>query len=253
MKRLLINGIAGQMGRALLRALPKWSDRIEIVCGVDCNDPGCDVPVFSDCDSIEKDFDVAIDFSVPNGTMAILAHCVRNKKPIVICTTGLTDRQVRAIEEASKVIPIFRSGNMSLGVHLLLALCRQAERTLAGTYDVEIVETHHNRKIDAPSGTAKMIADAIAGEREEQPAYVFGRRDANRRREAGEIGIHSVRGGTVTGEHEVLFLGEDEAIVLTHRAFSKDVFAQGALHAALFLADKPCGLYDMGDLVSERV
>ena len=251
MLKLLINGINGQMGKAMLRTAPKWSDAAEIVCGVDADTAPCGCPVYANCEEIRTDFDVAVDFSVPKATMSILNYCVKNRKPIVICTTGLNEEQVAAIDTASKEIPVFRSGNMSVGINLLRALARQAKLTLGDGFDVEIVEMHHNRKVDAPSGTAKMLADSIASASKEEPEYVYGRHDRNRRRAANEIGIHSIRGGTIVGDHEVLFLGEDEAITLKHQAFSKTVFATGAFQAALFLAEKTPGKYDMNDLVGE--
>ncbi len=249
MQKLLVNGLNGQMGHAVLRVLPQFSDRMELACGVDPLGGLFEVPVYPDVASIETAFDVAIDFSIPKATMEILSYCVSHQKPIVICTTGLTEQQIAVIQDASKQIPIFRSGNMSLGINLLRALCRQARQTLGTGFDVEIVETHHNRKIDAPSGTAKMLAESIADASEQEMQCVYGRHESNHRRERNEIGIHSLRGGTIVGEHEVLFLGEDEAVTLKHQAFSKSVFANGALRAAEFLCGKPAGLYDMDDLV----
>lgn len=240
------------MGKAMLRTLPAWAGQAEAVAGVDsCPGGACGVPVYPDCASIDTEFDAAIDFSVPAGTMAILDWCVAHRKPLVICTTGLSAEQTQRIREAAQSIPVFRSGNMSLGVNLLAALCRKARQTLGEEFDVEIVETHHNRKLDAPSGTANMLFDAIndASPSEMQPVY--GRHERAHRREKREIGIHSLRGGTIAGEHAVRFFGEDEEIALTHRAFSKSVFANGAVRAALFLTGKGPGLYDMDDLVSE--
>lgn len=253
MLKLLVNGLNGQMGHAVLRILPQFADRIELACGVDPTGGSFDVPVYPNAASIETPFDVAIDFSIPRATMEILSYCVEKKKPIVICTTGLEGEQIEAIEKASKVIPVFRSGNMSLGINLLRTLCRQARQTLGAGFDVEIIETHHNRKIDAPSGTAKMLAESIASASEQEMHCVYGRHASNHRRERNEIGIHSLRGGTIVGEHEVLFLGEDEAVTLKHQAFSKGVFANGALRAAEFLNGKPAGLYDMDDLVGTLI
>ena len=251
MIRLLLNGIHGQMGKAVLRTLPAYADRIELVCGVDPAQSTAQVPVSEDAKVVATPFDVAVDFSVPAAAMAILDRCESEGKPLVLCTTGLNEAQLLRVAEAAKKIPVFRSGNMSLGIHLMRALCAQARATLGDAFDVEIVETHHNRKLDAPSGTAKMLADSIAAASERPMECVYGRHEAAKRREKNEIGIHSLRGGTVVGEHEVLFLGNDEALSIRHRAFSKDVFANGALRAALFLAGKPAGEYEMQDLVNE--
>lgn len=251
MVRLLLNGIAGQMGQAVLRTLPAYAEEIELVCGVDPVGASLSVPVYASPDAVQTDFDVAIDFSVPAAAMRVLALCVERKKPLVLCTTGLTEEDLRAVEEAAKAIPVFRSGNMSIGVYLMQELCRRARISLGDGFDVEIVETHHNRKLDAPSGTAKMLAETILEASREPMHCVYGRHDAARRREPNEIGVHSLRGGTIVGEHEVRFLGSDEEITIRHQAFSKGVFATGALRAALYLAEKPAGRYDMQDLVRE--
>ncbi len=250
MLRILINGINGQMGKAMLRTSPQWAEKAKIVCGVDCNTASCEVPVYASAKEIATDFDVAIDFSVPSATMEILTYCVEHRKPIVICTTGLDEQQITALQEASRIIPVFRSGNMSLGINLMMALCRQAREKLGDAFDVEILEAHHNRKIDAPSGTAKMLFEAVNGAAEDVLHPTYDRHTERRRREKSEIGIHSLRGGTVVGEHEVRFMGEDEVITIRHQAQSKSVFATGAFRAALYLVNRPAGLYDMSDIIS---
>ena len=249
MIRLLVNGISGQMGQAILRTLPAYESEITLVCGVDPRGAKLDVPVYPNAAAVETDFDVAIDFSVPAAAMEILALCVKRQKPLVLCTTGLNEQQLAEVAKATETIPVFRSGNMSLGVHLMRALCQKAMASLGGGFDVEIVETHHNRKLDAPSGTAKMLAESIMEASGNGMQCVYGRHETAHRREKNEIGIHSLRGGTVVGEHEVLFLGNDEAITIKHQAFSKGVFATGALRAALFVCDQPAGAFDMGDLL----
>lgn len=252
MKQLLINGIGGQMGNALLNTIADSDHGFTVACGVD---PFCTksrpFSVFASPEEVNMPVDVAIDFSVPAATEKILAFCLERHIPAVICTTALPDTLLEKIDAASKEIPIFRSGNMSLGINLMRVLIRQARQTLGDAFDIEIVETHHNRKKDAPSGTAMMLAEAIREADGSEHAYVFGRSEKDRRREKGEIGFHSIRGGTIVGQHEVRFLGQDEEISIRHEAYSKRVFAEGALRAAQFLLTKENGLYSMEDLVSE--
>lgn len=251
MIRIFVNGVQGQMGRAIERALVAKPDTAILVGGVDPDTSSRNFPVYPSWDLVDAEFDAVIDFSVPSAAMETLKHCVASKKPIVIATTGLSPEQQEQIIEASRTIPIFCTGNMSLGINLMRSLCKQAAQMLGEDFDVEIIEKHHNRKIDAPSGTALMLADAVSSAREEKPHYVYGRESKTERRGPKEIGIHSVRGGTIVGEHEVWFMGEDEAVVLRHQAFSKRVFATGAIRAAEFLRTKANGLYSMDDLVAE--
>lgn len=250
--QVLINGIGGQMGAALMKAIGDSDCGLEIACGVD---PLCQkslpFPVFASADAVDVPTDVVIDFSVPSATEQILAFCLKKRIPAVICTTALSDALIQKIDDASKEIPIFRSGNMSIGVNLMRVLLKQTRQTLGDTFDIEIVETHHNRKKDAPSGTALMLADAIREADGVTHTYVYGRSEKDRRREKGEIGFHSIRGGTIVGQHEVRFLGQDEEISIRHEAYSKQVFAQGAMRAAEFLLTKKNGLYTMEDLVSD--
>ena len=242
------------MGNALLTALKKDPHGFEIAGGVD---PFCSralpFPVFASASEINVPIDAVIDFSVPKATEEILAYCVEKNVPVVICTTALSDDLVSKIRSASEKIPVFRSGNMSIGVNLMRVLLKQARLTLGDAFDIEIVETHHNRKKDAPSGTALMLAEAICDADQKTHEFVFGRSEADKRRTPGEIGFHSIRGGTIVGQHEVRFLGEDEEISIRHEAYSKQVFAVGALRAAQFLLTKSNGLFSMEDLVSERL
>ena len=254
MKRLLINGVGGQMGHALIAALSAGNAGFEIAGGVDPNASGeYPFPVFSSAEEISVNADAVIDFSVPKATEEILAYCEAHRLPIVICTTALPDDLIEKIRVASASIPIFRSGNMSLGVNLMRRLLMQTRRTLGDAFDIEIIEAHHNRKKDAPSGTALMLAEAIEQADGVSHDRVFGRSEKDRRRTPGEIGFHSIRGGTVVGEHEVRFLGEDEEISILHRASSKRVFANGAIRAAAFLLEKTNGLYSMDDLVGALI
>lgn len=251
MIRVLLNGINGHMGKAMLHTLPEWSEEIIIVAGVDLNTYSEEIPVFSDVAEVEIPFDVALDFSVPAATMKLIDYCVEHKKAVVIGTTGLNEEHLLSIKKASSFIPVFRSGNMSLGINLMQMLVKQAKQTLGDRFDVEIIETHHNRKIDAPSGTAKMLVETIKSASDQSLKCVYGRKETNHRREKDEIGIHSLRGGTITGEHEVIFLGDDESISIKHRAFSKDVFANGAYQAVKFILEKEPGMYQMDDLLKE--
>ena len=210
------------------------------------------IPVYSDIYEVQQDFDVALDFSVPAATMRLVDYCAAHNKPIIIGTTGLNEEHLNKIAIASKQIPVFQSGNMSLGINLMQMLVKQAKMTLGDRFDVEIIETHHNRKIDAPSGTAKMLVETIISASDQQLKCVYGRKETNHRREKNEIGIHSVRGGTIVGEHEVIFAGHDEVVTISHSAQSKEVFAEGAVNAAAFLASQKAGMYDMGNLLADK-
>ena len=248
-KRVLINGALGHMGQAVLAALNAGDGSLVPAAGIDLMEGDFPGALFSAAADVNVPFDVAIDFSRPAATMAVLELCLRDKKPLVTGTTGLGEEQMARLKEAAKVIPVFYSRNMSLGVNLQLALVAAAARVLGDAFDPEIVETHHNLKVDAPSGTALMLAEAIEGAREGESELVFGRHEKNKRRRAEEIGIHSLRGGNKAGEHSVYFLGTDEELVITHRAGSKRVFAEGAVKAAAFVMDQKPGFYTMADVI----
>ena len=234
------------MGKALAAAAARSGDRI--VAGVDiAPTEGGPFPVYAFPAEFCGKADVVVDFSHHSALGAILQYALTHRTPAVIATTGHSEEELDLLRRAAEKIPIFYSRNMSLGVNLLISLCRRAASTLGEDFDVEIVEKHHNQKLDAPSGTALMIADALS-EGENRP-YVYDRHAERRVRERGEIGIHSVRGGTIVGEHDVIFAGKDEVLTLSHSAASREVFATGALRAVHFLADKPAGLYSMQDLV----
>jgi len=247
MIQLLINGVSGQMGQALLRAAQDAND-FAVVGGVDPLGGDRPFPVFSSAAEIDVDFDIAIDFSVASAVGPVLDYCVKNGKPIVIATTGLSEETMAAVAAAAKTIPVFHSGNFSLGVNLQLALCRLAATTLGADAEVEIIETHHNKKLDAPSGTAWMLANEITTVLPDR-YEVLDRSTERKRRDLSEIGIHAVRGGSVVGEHEVKFFYGDEIITVKHQAFSKSVFAVGALRAAKWLSGKGPGLYTMRELL----
>ena len=249
-KKVLINGALGHMGQAVLAALKAADGDLVPAVGIDLQTGDFPGALFASAEAVDVPFDIAIDFSRPQATMAVLELCLREGKPLVTGTTGLGEAEMSRLKEAAKTIPVFYSRNMSLGVNLQLALVRAATRVLGSAFDPEIVETHHNLKVDAPSGTALMMAEAIEGARDGESELVFGRHETNKRRDKKEIGIHSLRGGNKAGEHSVYFLGTDEEIVITHRAGSKRVFADGALTAAAFLLDREPGFYTMENVIS---
>ena len=249
-KKVLINGALGHMGQAVLAALKAADGDLAPAVGIDLQTGDFPGALFASAEAVDVPFDIAIDFSRPQATMAVLELCLREGKPLVTGTTGLGEAEMSRLKEAAKTIPVFYSRNMSLGVNLQLALVRAATRVLGSAFDPEIVETHHNLKVDAPSGTALMLAEAIEGARDGESELVFGRHETNKRRDKKEIGIHSLRGGNKAGEHSVYFLGTDEEIVITHRAGSKRVFADGALTAAAFLLDREPGFYTMENVIS---
>lgn len=249
MVRIILNGCNGKMGQAITACVNSRND-CEIVAGVDLDPVMLSrYPVFTDPNDITCDADVLIDFSNPSALKNVLSFCVAKNMPAVIATTGFSDEQIDEIKNVSKSIPIFFSFNMSLGVNLLVELCKKAASVLGNDFDIEIVEAHHNQKIDAPSGTAFMIANAVNEVLNNEYIYKYDRHSQRKKRSKKEIGIHAVRGGTIVGEHQVIFAGRDEIITLSHSARSKEVFAAGAISAAIFLSNKPSGLYDMTDLV----
>ena len=250
MLRLILSGCNGRMGRAVEHLCAAQPD-LEIAAGFDLLGTGDrDFPVFSSPAEFQGQADAVIDFSSPAALPALLDFCTARRVPVVLATTGYSQEQLAAIDRAAERIPVFRSANMSVGVNVLLALVRQATAALGGDYDIEIVEKHHNKKVDAPSGTALMLADAAASALPCQPDYVYDRHSVRRARAKEEIGICSVRGGGIVGEHDVLFAGENEVITLSHSAMSREVFASGAIRAARFLSGVASpGLYSMTDLV----
>ena len=250
MTRAVIHGCNGKMGQVITR-LAKEDGGIQIVAGVDrYQGIANDYPVFSDMASCDVEADVVIDFSSAEAVDALLDACMEKKLPLVLCTTGLSGEQLEKVEKAKKNIAILRSANMSVGVNLLLKLLKEAAAVLGPAgYDIEIVEKHHNKKVDAPSGTALALADSISDALDGAYSYVYDRSQVRKPREKTEIGISAVRGGTITGQHDVIFAGEDEVIEFQHSAYSKNVFAKGALEAAKFLAGKPAGGYGMEDVI----
>lgn len=248
---IIIGGALGRMGRELARAAGEAG--VGIACGVDIAYAGqpMDFPMVKTYAEIAAGADVLVDFSRADGLPALLDYALAAHMPCVLCTTGYTEAEVAAIRAASAQVAMFRSANMSLGINVLQALCAMAAKALGDRFDVEIVEKHHRQKLDSPSGTALMLYESVRGASGGDRPVVNGRVGRDAKRNAGEVGIHAVRGGTVTGEHEVGFYGSAEQIILTHRAENRGLFAEGAVRAAQFLAGKPAGLYTMQDVVAE--
>ena len=250
MLKITLIGANGKMGQVISR-LVEQKDDSSVVCGIDINtEEKAGYPVYASPDEIKEECDVIIDFSHPSSLSSALEYAVTNNKGIVVATTGLSKEQIAEIEAASKKTPVFFSANMSLGVNLLIQLAKKATALLEDNFDIEIVEKHHNLKIDAPSGTALAIADAINDVSQYSNEYIYDRHSTRNKRSKREIGIHSVRGGTIVGEHDVIFAGTDEIIEIKHTATSKEIFAVGAVKAAHFLNGKEPGLYNMDDLIS---
>ena len=249
MKKIILCGCNGTMGNVITKSVNARED-CTIVGGFDINQT-CDdgFPVFSDFNKADVCADVIIDFSHPAQLQKLLDYALAHKMPLVVATTGLSVTQIESIHEASNQIPIFFTANMSLGVNLLVELAKKATKVLGGQFDIEIIEKHHNRKIDAPSGTALMIANEISKELPTPPEYVYDRQSKAEKRSKNEIGLHAVRGGTIVGEHEIIFAGPDEILSLSHIAMSKEIFATGAINAGLHICGKPAGLYDMSTLI----
>ena len=250
MQKIIISGCCGHMGRVVADICGSDPD-VEIAAGIDLlAQPMDGFSVYSTPAACGVEADAVIDFSHPAALSGLLDFCVGRRLPIVLATTGYSDEQLAQIDEAAKSIPVFRSANMSLGINVLVDLIKRASSLLGEDFDVEIVERHHRRKLDAPSGTALMLAGAAAEALPYAPSYVYQRQSVRKSRDRREIGISSVRGGGIVGDHEVLFAGRNEIIELRHSALSREVFASGAVQAARFLAGVPePGLYAMPDLV----
>ena len=251
MIRIIMHGCNGRMGQAITR-LAKENNELTIVAGVDPFDGVTnDYPVFKSIEECDIEADVVIDFASAKAVDNLIDYCLNKKLPIVLCTTGLSEEQMAKVKDASKEIAVLKSANMSLGVNLLIKLLKESAPILGNAgFDIEIVEQHHKMKKDAPSGTALALADAINESMDNRYSYVYDRSPRSEARRENEIGISSVRGGTIVGIHDVIFAGEDEVITLNHTAYSRAIFAKGALSAAAFLAGKEAGYYDMQDVIA---
>lgn len=252
MTRVIMHGCNGKMGQMITQIIAEDAE-IEIVAGIDASDHIKNTyPVFTDIADCDVEADAVIDFSTATAVDKLLAYCVEKSIPCVLCTTGLSEAQLTKVEAAAEKVAILKSANMSLGVNMLLKILKEAAGVLAPAgFDIEIVEKHHNLKVDAPSGTALALADSINEEFDNEYEYVYDRSQARKKRDAKEIGISAVRGGTIVGDHDVIFAGNDEVVTFSHRAYSKAVFAKGAVQAAKFLKGKGAGRYDMKDVIAE--
>lgn len=250
MVRAIMHGCNGKMGR-VITGLIRDDDAIEIVAGIDTyTGTANDYPVFESIEACDVEADVVIDFSNASAVDHLLDCCAKKKLPVVLCTTGLSEEQLRKVEETAEQTAVLKSANMSLGINLLLKLLQNAAKVLGPAgFDIELVERHHNQKVDAPSGTALALADSVNEALDNQYTYVFDRSQVRQKRGEKEIGISAVRGGTIVGDHEVIFAGADEVIEFKHTAYSKAVFGKGAVEAAKFLAGKKAGKYDMSDVI----
>ena len=252
MTKVIMHGCNGAMGQTITK-IANDDEGVEIVAGIDIVDNRDNVyPVFTSIKDCNVEADVIIDFCSAKAMDALLDFCEEKKMPVVVCTTGLSEEQLERIKKLSKSVAVLKSANMSLGINTLFKLLQDAAKVLATAgYDVEIVEKHHNQKLDAPSGTALALADSINEAMDNQYEYIYDRSQKREKRGKKELGLSAVRGGTIVGEHEVIFAGIDEVIEFKHTAYSKAVFAKGSVSAAKFLAGKPAGLYDMRDVIAE--
>ena len=250
--KILLSGYTGRMGRAIIEAVADDNNNdLEIVAGVAIDPAPINLafPVFFNQADYSGELDIIIDFSHHSAIDALLAYAEEKNKPIVIATTGHTPEELELINKSAEKIAIFKSANMSLGVNLIAELAKKAAVLLKDNFDIEIIEKHHNQKLDAPSGTALLIADEISSVLDDCE-YIYDRHNVRKTRDKRELGLHAVRGGTIIGEHEIIFAGANELISLSHSAQSREMFAMGALAAARFIADKPAGLYSMKDLIN---
>ena len=247
MLRVIISGYSGSMGKVLTKCANEDSE-LEIVCGSSKDDLDVPFKTYHKMSDVEESADVIIDFSHHSTIEDTLSYAIKNKTPLVIATTGFNDEELEKIKESSNIIPIFHSSNMSLGVNVLVKLVKEAAKSLNG-FDIEIIEKHHNKKLDAPSGTAVMIANGV---KEVLPdsEYIYGRHGRSDKRSSNEIGIHAIRGGTIVGEHTTIFAGHDEVVEIKHSAQSKDIFAKGAIAAAKFLVKQEAGYYNMNNMLN---
>ena len=249
MVKVIFCGCFGRMGNAVRQIIKDEAD-MEIVAGVDIMDGTAEFPVYKVVTDVKEEADVIIDFSSPKALASLLDYATSKNVPVVLCTTGFSEEQLADIKAASEKVAILRSANMSLGINTLVKLLQTATEILANNgYDIEIVERHHNQKKDAPSGTALLLADAINKTADGKYDYVYDRSDRREVRPKNEIGISAVRGGSIVGDHDVIFAGLDEVIEISHRAYSRSVFAKGAVSAAAYLAGKPAGMYDMSNVI----
>ena len=249
MTEIVIQGIGGRMGHVLCDMIAQREDCC-VVAGIDMKDGEQNgIPVYDSLEKLNGKGDVIIDFSSPAAVEKALPYCQTHKMPIVVCTTGLSEELQLKVVQLSRSVPVFKSANMSMGINVLAELCKRASAVLGINYDIEIVEQHHNKKLDAPSGTALALADSVNEAMDNRFEYVYDRSQVRKQRDKKELGISAVRGGTIVGDHEVIFAGTDEVITFKHTAYSRAVFAKGSIAAAKFLKGKAAGMYDMADVL----
>lgn len=250
MIKMIMHGCNGAMGQVISKIVEE-DENITIAAGIDVNDTVKNsYPVFPSLEACKVEADVIVDFASPKAVDRLLNYCSGKKIPVVVCTTGLSEEQIQHVEETSRQVAVLRSANMSLGINLLLKLVKEAAEVLAASgFDIEILEKHHNKKEDAPSGTALALADSINEAMDNSYHYQYDRSQTRERRHKDEIGIQAIRGGSIVGEHDVIFAGQDEVITFQHTAYSKAIFAKGAVSAAKFLAGREPGLYTMADMI----
>lgn len=249
MTKIILNGCCGKMGTMIINCALE-NPNLEIVAGIDVNTNGkFNFPIFKSILDCKIEGDVVIDFSRPSSLNDLINYCMLKDTPIVLCTTGFSNEQIRNINSLSEKVPVFRSANMSVGINIINNLLKDLSKKLYDDYDIEIIEKHHNQKVDSPSGTALLLADTIKKSTLKDMKYVNGRQGIHKR-EHNEIGIHSIRCGNIVGDHTVVFAGAGECIELTHKAISREVFAIGALKAALFISNKKPGKYNMDDMIN---
>ncbi|SDA48447.1 dihydrodipicolinate reductase [Butyrivibrio sp. INlla18] len=251
MTKMIMHGCNGRMGHVIID-LVKEDPEIEVVAGVDAfGENSYDFPVFKSLAECNVDADVIVDFSNASAVDGLLDHCVARNIPVVLCSTGLSEQQLSKVKETATKVAVLKSANMSVGVNALLKVLKEVSPLFAAAgFDIEIVEKHHNQKLDAPSGTAIALADSINESLNNEYEYVYDRSTRREKRPVKEIGISAVRGGTIVGDHDVIFAGHDEVVTLSHRAYSRAIFGKGAIEAAKYLAGKAAGMYDMSDVLA---
>ena len=251
MTKMIMHGCNGRMGHVIIDLVKEDKD-IEVVAGVDAyGESSYDFPVFKSLEECNVAADVIVDFSNASAAEGLLAYCEKTSTPVVLCSTGLSEDQLLKVKETSKKVAVLKSANMSVGVNALMKVLKEVSPLFAAAgFDIEIVEKHHNQKLDAPSGTAIALADSINNSLGNEYEYVYDRSTRREKRPEKEIGISAVRGGTIVGDHDVIFAGHDEVVTLSHRAYSRAIFGKGAIEAAKFLAGKPAGMYDMSDVLA---
>lgn len=247
MVKIILNGCNGKMGKIVTNTVKNYDD-VTICAGVDKNASSSDYPIFEDIKSCNEKADVILDFSRPDALYGLLSYAGKNSLPIVLCTTGYDKKQIDMINSYSQKIGIFRSANMSIGINVINNILKKISPLLYENFDIEIIEKHHNQKVDAPSGTALMLSNTIKNSLSENTKFIYGR-EGIKKREHNEIGIHAIRGGSIVGEHEIIFAGQGETIEIKHTAISREVFAIGAIKACNFMYGKKQGLYSMDDVV----